>query len=45
MGSSVPTATQNIGLTLFGCLNGDCADECATAAFIPSDAGTDADAN
>jgi len=43
--ASVPTATRNIGLTVFSCINSDCAEECATSALIPSDAGTDADAN
>lgn len=42
--ASVPTATRNIGIAVFGCINSECPDECATSAFNP-DAGADADAN
>jgi hypothetical protein len=43
--ATVPTSTRNIGIGVFTCINGSCADECATSALIPSDAGADADAN
>jgi hypothetical protein len=42
--AGVSTSTRNIGLGVFGCINNECPDECATAAFNP-DAGADADAN
>ena len=41
--ASVPTATRNIGLGVFGCISNECSVECATAEF--TDAGADADAN
>ncbi|MDB4937164.1 MAG: hypothetical protein JWP87_4136 [Labilithrix sp.] len=40
--ASVPTATRNIGIALFGCLNQQCPDECATSQFDP-DAGDGGD--
>lgn len=40
--ATVPVATRNIGIALFGCLNQECATECATAAFDP-DAGDGGD--
>jgi hypothetical protein len=35
----VPTATRNIGISLFGCLNNECPNECATSAFDPDGGG------
>jgi hypothetical protein len=35
--AAVPTATRNIGIALFGCVNNQCDDECATSSF--QDAG------
>lgn len=38
--ASVPTETRNTGIALFSCVNGSCAQECATSQFL--DGGTDA---
>jgi hypothetical protein len=32
--ASVPTATRNIGIALFGCIQNQCDDECAASAFV-----------
>lgn len=43
--ATVPKATQNIGLAMFGCINDECPDECATSQFTDAGADADADAN
>ncbi len=43
--SGVDQNTQQLGFALLGCINSGCKEECATEAFLPSDGGSDADAN
>jgi hypothetical protein len=41
----VDSHTQQLALEILSCLNDECPEDCATSAFQPHDAGTDADAN
>ena len=42
--ASVPAATRNIGLALFGCVNNECTDRVRDVACVPTGRGVDADA-